>query len=95
LRYFELIVFLFLTGNADMHLEKIALIQNKADFVLSPAYDPLFTRLILSEREDLEELALSVNGKKSKYLAICVASSTLELALPCLNRVDKEIWTIA
>lgn len=34
--------------------------------MLTPAYDLLSTRLILEESIDPEELALSLNGKKSK-----------------------------
>ena len=66
LRYFELTLFCFLTGNADMHLKNFAMMQDQDDFVLSPAYDLLSTRLILAESVDPEELALSLNGKKSK-----------------------------
>jgi serine/threonine-protein kinase HipA len=66
LRYFELTLFCFLTGNADMHLKNFAMMQDQDDFVLTPAYDLLSTRLILEESIDPEELALSLNGKKSK-----------------------------
>jgi serine/threonine-protein kinase HipA len=66
LRYFELTVFCFLTGNADMHLKNFAMIEDEDDFVLSPAYDLLSTRLVLAETIDPEDLALSLNGKKAK-----------------------------
>jgi len=42
------------------------MMQDQDDFVLSPAYDLLSTRLILAESVDPEELALSLNGKKLK-----------------------------
>jgi len=66
LRYFELTVFSFLTGNADMHLKNFSLLRDlKGVIRLSPAYDLLSTRLLIPIKEDKEELVLSVNGKKS------------------------------
>ena len=68
LRLFESALFIFLTGNADMHLKNFSLIHNGEDFIsLSPAYDMLSTRLLLTEKEDPEELALTLNGKKLKF----------------------------
>jgi serine/threonine-protein kinase HipA len=66
LRLFELTLFSFLTGNADMHLKNFSLLKNaKGHYRLSPAYDLVPTRLLLSESEDPEELALHLSGKKS------------------------------
>nr|WP_272866918.1 HipA domain-containing protein [Silvanigrella aquatica] len=66
LRYLEVTIFSFLTGNADMHLKNFSLITTPKNIIrLSPAYDLLATRLLISEKEDSEELVLSVNGKKS------------------------------
>lgn len=63
--FFELALFSFITGNADMHLKNFSLLTTKQkDVVLSPAYDLLCTRLALPE--DLEEMALTLNGKKRK-----------------------------
>jgi serine/threonine-protein kinase HipA len=63
--FFELALFSFLTGNADMHLKNFSLLTTeKKDVVLSPAYDLLCTRLALPE--DMEEMALTLNGKKRK-----------------------------
>lgn len=60
---FVRLVFCFLSGNSDMHLKNFSLIANEAgDIVLSPAYDLLPTNLLLPE--DLEETALTLNGKK-------------------------------
>ena len=39
-RLFELVLFCYLTGNADMHLKNFSLIENShGEFELSPAYD--------------------------------------------------------
>lgn len=67
LRFFELLVFSFLSGNADMHLKNFSMLT-KSDGMcgLSPAYDLVSTRLLISERLDSEELALPLNGRKRK-----------------------------
>lgn len=61
----ELVLFSFLTGNADMHLKNFSLIhQPELGVVLSPAYDLLSTALV--NPADDEDLALTLNGKKKK-----------------------------
>lgn len=63
--FFELVLFSFLTGNADMHLKNFSLIHLPAPGpVLSPAYDLLATALV--NPADEEDLALTLNGKKKK-----------------------------
>lgn len=65
LRLFELVLFCYLTGNADMHLKNFALIENPfGEYELSPAFDLLSTALVIPE--DKEESALSINGRKNK-----------------------------
>jgi len=65
LRFFEVNVFCFLTGNADMHLKNFSLLQNsEGEIRLSPAYDLLASVLLLPE--DKEETALTLNGRKQK-----------------------------
>ena len=61
--FWEIVIFCFLTGNADMHLKNFSLYEN-TDFQLAPAYDLLSTALAIPE--DKEELALTLNGKKNK-----------------------------
>ena len=61
----ELILFSFLTGNADMHLKNFSLIYDATNGpVLSPAYDMLST--VLVNPKDDEDLALNLNGRKKK-----------------------------
>ncbi len=63
--FFEQVLFSFLTGNADMHLKNISLIDNpNMGYILSPAYDMVASTLVVEG--DLEELALTLNGKKNK-----------------------------
>lgn len=62
--FFFLILFSFITGNADMHLKNFSLIKSSSGYILSPAYDLVPTKLLIPE--DLEETALTVNGKKTR-----------------------------
>ena len=65
LKYFELTVFCFLTGNNDMHLKNFSMIETDGQWSLSPAYDLL--NVNLANPKDKEELALSMEGKKRKF----------------------------
>jgi len=63
--FYELVLFCFFTGNADMHLKNFSLLGDAmGNYSLSPAYDLLNTALVI--QSDKEELALTLNGKKSK-----------------------------
>lgn len=62
--YFELVLFCYLTGNADMHLKNFSLYKGSGEYTLAPAYDLLSTKLVMPE--DNEELALTLNGKRRK-----------------------------
>lgn len=66
IRFFELTLFSFITGNSDMHLKNFSLIRNEDDeIMLSPAYDLLSTKLLIPK--DKEDLALPLNGKKNNF----------------------------
>ncbi len=66
IRFFEVNLFSFLTGNADMHLKNFSLMYDYHNLIiLTPAYDMLATRLLIPETQEPEELALTLNGKKS------------------------------
>ena len=63
---FMRLVFSFLTGNSDMHLKNLSLIETEPAsnaYVLSPAYDLVPVNVILPE--DKEEFALAMNGRKA------------------------------
>lgn len=65
IRFFELAVFCFLTGNSDMHLKNFSLLETESGgWELSPAYDLVPVQIVLPE--DKEELALTLNGKKNR-----------------------------
>ena len=62
IRYFELLIFCYLTGNNDMHLKNFSLLYFNNDIALSPAYDLINVNLVFPE--DREETALLLGGKK-------------------------------
>lgn len=63
--FFEVVLFSFLTGNADMHLKNFSLIRQPAlGMVLSAAYDLVATAMV--NPADDEDLGLTLNGKKKK-----------------------------
>lgn len=62
--FWEVVLFSWLTGNADMHLKNFSLFRPADNYMLTPAYDLLSTALAMPE--DDEELALTLNGKKKR-----------------------------
>jgi serine/threonine-protein kinase HipA len=67
LRYFELVVFSYITGNADMHLKNFSMLENEEGmFSLSPAYDLVNTALVI--KNESEQMSLTLNGKKNKLI---------------------------
>jgi len=68
LTFFEVTVFSFLTGNSDMHLKNFSLLDYRNGMTgLSPSYDLLSTRLVIPEKDDNEEMALMLNGRKRNF----------------------------
>ena len=56
LTFFEVALFSFLTGTADMHLKNFSLLDYRTVMTgLSPAYDMLSTRLVIPEKDDNPE----------------------------------------
>lgn len=67
-RYWEIVLFSWMTGNSDMHCKNFSLIDTgKGEYVLSPAYDLL--AVLLADPNDAEEMAMSfsVGGPKSGF----------------------------
>lgn len=63
--FYEVLLFCCLTGNNDMHLKNFSLLsQQEGRPELSPAYDLL--NVVIVNPDDTEELALTLNGKKSR-----------------------------
>ncbi len=67
-RFWELVLFSWMTGNSDMHCKNFSLIDaGNGEYVLSPAYDLL--AVMLADPADTEEMAMSfsVGGGKSGF----------------------------
>lgn len=67
-RYWEMVLFSWMTGNSDMHCKNFSLIDaGGGEYVLSPAYDMLSVQL--ADPADTEEMAMSftVGGEKSGF----------------------------
>ena len=90
--FFELALFSFLTGNADMHLKNFSLIRQPGmGMVLSAAYDLLSTALV--NPKDDEDLALTLNGKKKQIRKadFISAFNTLKLDEKQQNNIFKKM----
>jgi serine/threonine-protein kinase HipA len=90
LALFELVVFCFITGNADMHLKNFSLIRfDNGEVALSPAYDLLSTKLAMPE--DVEESALTINGKKNRLKRADFDELATKLGIPVKS--SERVYT--
>ena len=92
--FYEVVLFSFFTGNADMHLKNFSLLEKPVlGYTLSPAYDLLATALV--NPADNEELALTLNGKKRKlkYNDFLVAFETSGLSKKVLDNTLENFYT--
>lgn len=79
--YYQLVLFCFLTGNADMHLKNFSLLDTPGlGYNLAPAYDLVAT--ILVNPADTEELALTLNGRKRKLKLIDFVQAAQRSGVP-------------
>ena len=88
LRYFELLVFCYLTGNNDMHLKNFSLLHLENSVALSPAYDLLNVNLVFPK--DQEEMALLLNGKKKNIKLRDFEALAIVLNIP--EKVRSNIY---
>ncbi|AEM71724.1 HipA domain protein [Allomuricauda ruestringensis DSM 13258] len=65
--FFKRIIFCYVTGNEDMHLKNFSLITKNGKTTLAPAYDLLNSTISIKNPE--EEIALTLKGKKSNFIA--------------------------
>jgi serine/threonine-protein kinase HipA len=93
--FYEQVLFSFLTGNADMHLKNFSLLKDiDGHYNLSPAYDMVPSTLLINETE---ELALTLNGRKSKLTrtdfetAMRAAGLNERAILNLFNRMKKAL----
>lgn len=67
-RFWEVVLFSWITGNSDMHCKNFSLIDTgNGEYALAPAYDLL--AVLLADPEDKEEMAMSfsVGGTKNEF----------------------------
>ena len=90
---FKRTIFAYLIGNEDMHLKNFSLITKENVVQLAPAYDFANSTIALGSPRD--ELALPLNGKKSKLnqndFLNYFASQRLELNKNIIAEILKQI----
>lgn len=97
--FFLVLVFCFAIGNSDMHLKNFSLIETECGserYRLSPAYDLLPVNVVMPE--DNEEVALTLNGKKTNlrrgdfldFASECSIEKTRALKLISMITDKKE-----
>lgn len=60
IKFFNIVLFSYLTGNTDMHLKNFSLIDQGQGYKLAPSYDLVPSEFIINQKE----MALSLNGKR-------------------------------
>lgn len=95
-KFFVLVVFNYLFSNGDAHLKNFSLLESsKGDYLLSPAYDLLNTKLHIDDTDFALDKGLLADGYKSpEYLKNSHPSKSdfIELAKRIgvnENRIDK------
>lgn len=85
--FWEIVLFSWLIGNADMHLKNFSLYRPDKHYMLTPAYDLLSTSVVMPD--DDEELALTLNGKKKR-----IKRSDFEAAMRDSGMEEKAIGNV-
>lgn len=87
--FYEQVIVSFLIGNNDMHLKNFSLIAKKPNaYELTPAYDMIAAQLLLPD--DLEDLALNLNGKKRKLKRQDFNQAMLKGGIP--EKAIENLW---
>ncbi len=95
--FMQVLLFSFITGNNDMHLKNFSLYRPKKLYQLTPAYDLL--NVAIANPKDKEELALTLNGKKSRlkladFLKASVSMGIEErITLQLIDNMHKALPT--
>lgn len=87
--FYEQVIVSFLIGNNDMHLKNFSLIAKESNaYELTPAYDMISAQLLLPD--DLEDLALNINGKKRKLKRGDFNEAMLKAHIP--EKAIENLW---
>ena len=82
-RFWEVVLFSWITGNSDMHCKNFSLIEKyENEYVLSPSYDLLAVLLVDSNDTDELAMALEVGGKKTGFDKNSFIKSFVESGIP-------------
>lgn len=91
--FFNQVLFAYLIGNSDMHLKNFSMLrEHNGDWRLATGYDLLPVKTLMPQ--DLDDLALNLNGKKRRFSRQDFAS----LAAACnisSARFDKTLERFA
>lgn len=82
-RFWELVLFSWISGNSDMHCKNFSLIDTGGrDYILAPAYDLL--AVLLAGPEDSEEMAMpfTVGGEKQGFDRLTFLTGMIESGVP-------------
>ena len=87
--FYEQVIVSFLIGNNDMHLKNFSLIAKEANaYELTPAYDMISAQLLLPD--DLEDLALNLNGKNRILKRGDFIAAMLKAHIP--EKAIENLW---
>ena len=97
-RFWEIVLFSWISGNSDMHCKNFSLIDSgNREYVLAPAYDLL--AVLLADPADTEEMAmtLTVGGKKTGFdrEAFLRAMTSTGLSTPISERIITKLSGMA
>ena len=90
-RFWEVVLFSWITGNSDMHCKNFSLLDSgNGEYVLAPAYDLL--AVLLADPEDTEEMAMSfaVGGAKQGFDRHTFLDAFIQSGIPA-TVADKMI----
>ena len=101
-RFWEVVLFSWITGNSDMHCKNFSLLDTgNGEYALSPAYDLL--AVLLAAPEDTEEMAMSftVGGAKNGFdrntfmTAFTQSGISVAVANKMIERLTsyRPLWT--
>ena len=87
--FYEQVIVSFLIGNNDMHLKNFSLIAKESNaYELTPAYDMIAAQLLFPE--DIEDLALNINGKKRNLKQDDFNEAMLKAHIP--EKAIENLW---
>ncbi|MCM4154746.1 HipA domain-containing protein [Gramella sp. AN32] len=87
--FYEQVIVSFLIGNNDMHLKNFSLIAKVSNsYELTHAYDMIAAQLLLPD--DLDDLALNINGKKRKLKRNDFNEAMLKAHIP--EKAIENLW---